>query len=179
VIDGVDHVLSLLRMRGHACYGGEAVTQIEHALQCATLAEEAGASAHLIAAALLHDIGHLLEEMEATTGAHEVLGARYLAPWFVTAVCGPVRLHVDAKRYLCYAEPGYPNLLSPESRRTLELQGGPMSPWEAERFLATPWARDAVALRRWDDRAKVVGISVPGLAYFRAHVESGLRRVGA
>lgn len=141
----------------------EAVTQLEHALQCADLAEEAGASDVLIAAAFLHDIGHLMV-LERTGGAtshdvddtHEHLAAEWLAPTFPARVVQSIRLHVEAKRYLCATEPGYLGALSDASRRSLALQGGIMTDAEAQAFITSPHARDAVLVRRWDDRAKVV-----------------------
>ena len=175
-----DHVLETLRAGGHAAYFGEPVTQREHALQTAALAERAGAPDALVAAALLHDVGHLLHGMgEAIAGGgidarHEELAYRWLSTMFGPATSEPVRLHVPAKRYLCAIEPTYGESLSAVSQESLTLQGGPMTPEEARAFEQVPWARDAVALRRWDDLAKVPGHDVPGLAHYRARVEAAL-----
>ena len=118
-----------------------------------------------MAAALLHDIGHLRQE---TDTRHGEAGARWLSQWFGEAVTEPVRLHVPAKRYLCATEPGYFGLLSAESVRTLSLQGGPMTAEEAAAFEALPHAADAVAVRRWDDEAKDPAVTPPEFAHFAA-----------
>src|SRR5580658_10836272 len=134
-----------------------------HMRQAGGLAEAAGADAPLVAAALLHDIGHLRQETDAR---HGEAGARWLSQWFGEAVTEPVRLHVPAKRYLCAVEPGYFGLLSEESVRTLARQGGPMTSAEAAAFEALPHAPDAVSVRRWDDEAKDPAVTPPGFAHF-------------
>ncbi len=139
---GIDAIAGLFAGPGARDYLGEAVTIGEHMRQAGALAEAAGAAAPLVAAALLHDVGHLRGETDARHGAG---GARWLRQWFGPAVTEPVRLHVAAKRYLCAAEPGYFDLLSPESVRTLALQGGPMTPDQVTAFEALPHGRDAVA----------------------------------
>jgi Predicted HD phosphohydrolase len=138
---------------------GEFVTQRQHALQCATLASQEGASSALIAASLLHDIGHMLgdtlranEPLEDLM--HEVKGANFLAQWFGKEVTEPVRLHVVAKRFLTGNDPAYYDTLSPASKHSLELQGGPMTADAQRQFLEIPFAREAIQLRRWDDQAK-------------------------
>jgi len=161
VVHAVDELLALYRARGHERYG-ERVTQLDHALQCASLAAADGAADSLIAAALLHDYGHLLDgrghmaERDGLDGAHETVGAEALAAWFGPAVTAPIALHVAAKRYLCAAEPGYFEALSPASKLSLELQGGPFAPGDATAFAALPYAQDAVRLRRWDDWGKAM-----------------------
>jgi gamma-butyrobetaine dioxygenase len=142
---------------------GEPVPIGDHMLHAGALAEAAGAAGALVAAALLHDIGHLLGEDEDRHGA---VGARWLGQWFGDAVTEPVRLHVPAKRYLCAADVGYFGLLSAESVRTLALQGGPMTADEVAGFEALPFWRDAVAVRRWDDQAKDPAVSAPRFAHF-------------
>ena len=122
-----------------------------------------------MAAALLHDIGHLRSEAESR---HGEAGARWLSQWFGEAVTEPVRLHVAAKRYLCAVDAGYFGLLSAESVRTLSLQGGPMTAAEAAAFEALPHARDAVAVRRWDDQAKDPAITPPRFAHFAPLLEA-------
>jgi gamma-butyrobetaine dioxygenase len=144
---------------------GEPVPIGEHMLQAGALAEEAGAEGALVAAALLHDIGHLLGEDE-DEDRHGESGARWLSQWFGAAVTEPVRLHVPAKRYLCAADADYFGLLSAESVRTLSLQGGPMTAGEVAAFEALPFSRDAVAVRRWDDRAKDTVVTPPRFAHF-------------
>jgi len=176
----IDQILTILHERGDASYFGEAVTQTEHLLQTATLAERDGAAPALISAALLHDIGHLLHDFgehaadQGIDSHHEALGAEWLQCYFGAEVTEPVRLHVAAKRYLCHAEASYLAGLSAASRQSLELQGGPMTAAQSEQFLALPHARAAVALRRWDDMAKIVGATTPPLAHFRAYLAAAL-----
>jgi [1-hydroxy-2-(trimethylamino)ethyl]phosphonate dioxygenase len=177
----VDQLIELLRTKGVRQYGGERVSQCEHALQCASLAARENARPALIAAALLHDIGHLLHEegeqpaLRGIDDRHEQIGAEYLSPAFGPAVAEPVRLHVPAKRYLCATDPGYYARLSPGSVRSLALQGGPFTSEEVAEFQALPFAEDAVRIRRWDEAAKVPGIPTPDLEHFRATLQAALR----
>ena len=143
---------------------GEPVPIGEHMLQAGALAEAAGADGALVAAALLHDIGHLLGEDEEDR--HGEAGANWLSRWFGGAVTEPVRLHVPAKRYLCAADADYVGLLSAESVRTLALQGGPMTAAEVAAFEARPFSRYAVSVRRWDDQAKDPAVTAPRFAHF-------------
>jgi len=174
----VDRVLDLLARWGADHYD-EDITQLDHALQSAALAEAAGSDDALIAAALLHDVGHLLD-MEAglIDGAipdvdlgHEATGARWLATAFPPTVTGPIALHVRAKRYLCAVDPNYAAGLTPGSTASLARQGGPMGPDEADAFAANPGADAAVLLRRWDDQGKVEGLTVPPLDHYRPLLE--------
>jgi len=168
----IDDVVALLRNLGGARYGREAVSQLEHALQTGELALRAGSRPALVVAALLHDVGHLSDpeaeraDDEGRDVRHEASGARWLAGLFDEDVLGPIRLHVAAKRYLTAVEPTYLETLSPQSVRSLELQGGPYSEIEAERFIAAAHATDAVLLRRWDDQAKEPGRITPPLEHF-------------
>jgi gamma-butyrobetaine dioxygenase len=146
-------------------YLGEPVTIGVHMRQAGALAEAAGAADALIAAALLHDVGHLREE---TDERHGEKGADWLRQWFPEAVTEPVRLHVAAKRYLCATEPDYYAGLSEESKRTLRVQGGPMHAGDIERFEQGRYAADAVAVRRWDDQAKEPFVTPPEFAHFAA-----------
>lgn len=157
------------RARDHL---GEPVPIGEHMLQAGALAEAAGAEGALVAAALLHDTGHLLGEDE---DRHAEAGANWLRQWFGAAVTEPVRLHVPAKRYLCAADAEYFGLLSAESVRTLSLQGGPMTPAEAAAFGALPFSRDAVSVRRWDDQAKDPAVTAPRFAHFAPLLEALVR----
>jgi len=191
-VTAVETIGELFAGPGARDYLGEPVTIGEHLLQAAALAEAAGADSPLVAAALLHDIGHLLGEKPSSRGGlggssprastadrhgepedrHGEAGARWLSRWFGEAVTEPVRLHVAAKRYLCAVDAGYFGLLSAESVRTLWLQGGPMTAAEAAAFEALPHARDAVAVRRWDDQAKDPAITPPGFAHFAPLLEA-------
>lgn len=176
----VETILQLFAEHGDSEYGGEGVTQREHALQAAYFAKKSGSPPDLIIAALLHDIGHLLHDLPddapeaGIDDRHEELGHRWLTRWFPPEVVEPVHLHVAAKRYLCAAEPAYFNRLSEPSVVSLKLQGGPMSAEEAQAFRASPHAEAAVLLRRWDDTAKVVGMDVPELATYIPELEQVL-----
>ena len=160
VDDPIEVLAILFAEEGSRDYFGEAVSQAVHMLQTASHARKAGASPELIAAALLHDIGHFLgpvsgdDLMNGTDNQHSEVGAAWLAAWFPAAVTEPVRLHVAAKRYLCAVEPTYLTELSTASLYTLTVQGGPMRPHEVAAWTAHPFARDALALRRWDEAAK-------------------------
>lgn len=168
----VDNIITLFRERGHSAYGGEAVSQLEHALQAATHAQQKGASANLIAASLLHDVGHILHELpfdapdKGVDDLHEELAARFLEKHFGAAVSEPARLHVEAKRYLAATDPGYLELLSPPSIQSLALQGGPMSEEEQAQFRLNPYFSDAVQLRIWDDLAKDPEMVTPPIEAF-------------
>lgn len=178
----IDTIAGLLEQAAGRGYDSDVVNQQAHALQCAALAEAAGAGPAVVAAALLHDIGHLVDAKAPGAAArgidrqHEVIGSAWLARHFGPEVVEPVRLHVPAKRWLCWAEQSYWDGLSPASRRSLELQGGRFDDAAAEAFIAQPHARIAVDLRRWDDLAKVPGLAVPPVTHFLSAVEDSLRR---
>ena len=173
----MDEVIGLYERLGGDPYD-EVVSQLAHALQSAALAEGAGAPDSLVAAALLHDVGHLLDldRRPGATGSefldsdlrHEDTGSAWLRPLFPPGVTGPIALHVRAKRYLCAVDPGYRGALSEGSVRSLALQGGPMDTAEVSRFESLPTGSEAVLLRRWDDAAKVVGAPTPALAEYRS-----------
>jgi phosphonate degradation associated HDIG domain protein len=170
----LDEILEAFDRLGDRLYGEE-VSQREHALQAALHAAEDGVAESLIAAALLHDYGHLLELQGAdrpnpdypdTDARHEALGASRLKALFGPEVTGPIALHVGAKRYLCAVEPGYLAALTEASRHSLILQGGPFSKAQAARFAARPHAGAAIRVRRYDDLAKVVGAATPDLSSY-------------
>jgi gamma-butyrobetaine dioxygenase len=159
--DSVEELLALYRGEKATAMYDEVVTEREHALQAAALAEAAGAAEATVAAALLHDVGRLLIDWDTAAGefvaadrAHDSVGERYLRDRFGPEVSAPVGMHVAAKRYLCAVEPEYAAELSPVSVRSLEVQGGPMSPDEVAAFEQRPGWEAAVQLRRWDDLAK-------------------------
>jgi phosphonate degradation associated HDIG domain protein len=174
----VDRIFAAFESNGAEAYLGEPVTLKEHMLQSAAAAEAEGAGDELVAAALLHDIGHLLHdgpEDAAERGidtAHEEVGFRFLEEHFPRGVVDPVRLHVAAKRYLCAVDPGYFDELSPPSLLSLRLQGGPMSAEEAAAFENLPHWREACRLRRWDDLAKDPDAEVPLLDRYRPVLEA-------
>ena len=176
--DTPEAAVELMTSRGGESYFGEPVTVLEHCLQAAFFARQANRSDALIVAALLHDIGHLLHlesEDVAEHGVdtrHEELADRMLTAHLPAAVTEPIRLHVAAKRYLCFADADYLNALSPSSVLSLNLQGGLMSLEEAEAFLSLPFAQDAIALRCWDDEAKVPELKVPGIRSYLPLIET-------
>ncbi|MFM9884273.1 MAG: HD domain-containing protein [Burkholderiales bacterium] len=178
--DAIAAIEAMFAERGRLIYG-ERVTQLQHALQCATFAERAGALPSLIVAALLHDIGHMLHRdaeaalREGEDDHHESIGAKYLGRWFTVDVTAPIALHVQAKRYLCTVEAGYHALLSSVSKQSLAIQGGPMSNFDAATFAGNAYHKGAILLRRWDDEGKVIGMNTPPLSYFLPYVEGCLR----
>ncbi len=175
------NIQALLEGRAEGRYGLSLVNQQQHALQAAWLAERDGGSDALVAAALLHDVGHLVHDLgedPADAGIddkHEELGHIWLAQHFGPDVTEPVRLHVAAKRYLCATEADYFGKLSADSIKSLALQGGPMSAAEVATFEALPQWREAVRLRRYDEQAKVKGLATPPVAHFMAYVARALR----
>jgi [1-hydroxy-2-(trimethylamino)ethyl]phosphonate dioxygenase len=177
-----EEILAIYRARGAAAYFGEQVSMTEHGLQAAHFAQLQGAPEPLVVAALLHDIGHLLEavpdELEDWTSDahHEETGARWLAARFGAQVSEPVRLHVPAKRYLCATQAAYYARLSSASMHTLRLQGGPMSASEVAQFEREPFREQAVRVRHWDDQGKVAGLKTPGLEDFAPLIERVAQR---
>ncbi|MGB3294684.1 MAG: phosphonate degradation HD-domain oxygenase [Phormidesmis sp.] len=165
-------IVKCFATRGSQQYGCEAVTQLQHALQCATWAEASRQPPSLIAACLLHDVGHLLHalgEDAAERGLddrHEYRAIPFLSQYFPPAVTEPIRLHVNAKRYLCATQEDYWADLSPASKLSLTLQGDVFSEAEALAFINQPYAKDAVQLRIWDDLAKDPQQKIPELAHF-------------
>ena len=176
-----DEVVALYQARGSAAYFGERVSMTEHGLQAAYFAQLEGAPAALLVAALLHDVGHLLDAVpdaieDWTSDAHhEETGARWLAARFAPEISEPVRLHVPAKRYLCATDRDYLSRLSPASVHTLRLQGGPMSAHEVERFEAERFHREAVRVRLWDDQGKVAGLVTPSLRDYLPMIAAACR----
>lgn len=171
----LDDIETLLRTRGHAQYSGEPVTQLEHALQSALLAEASGADDELVTAALLHDLGHLLDDpgvaggtptLQGIDDVHQYKVIPFLRGLFPERVLQSIAGHVDAKRWLCAERPGYHDSLSADSRRSLLLQGGIFTPEQAAAFIARPHAQDAVRLRLWDDLAKQVDLATPPLTHY-------------
>jgi phosphonate degradation associated HDIG domain protein len=157
----VEFIADIFERRGAESYLGEPVTMSQHMLQGAWLAERDGAPEELVAAALLHDIGHYTSEFgtyspdDVEDKHHDEAGGEVLAPFFPPVIVECVRLHVSAKRYLCATDPTYFNKLSPASVHTLSLQGGPMSAEEVAEFRRNPFHEEAVRVRIWDEGGKV------------------------
>ncbi len=177
----IAELAAIIDGKGHGQYGLADINQRQHALQAALLAENEGAGAALITAALLHDIGHMVHDLgqdpasDGIDDRHEELGHDWLVGWFGPAVTEPVRLHVAAKRYLCATDSTYFGKLSKDSVLSLSLQGGPMSADEVAAFEALPEHAAAVRLRRWDEGAKVKDLKTPGFDHFATYVASCLK----
>ncbi len=173
----VEEIFTLFAARGGRQYGEE-VTELEHALQCAMMATQRGEPEALVAACLLHDYGHLLHDFgediadRGIDARHEELGAARLARSFPPEVVEPIRLHVEAKRYLCRRRPEYVQGLSEASQLSLRLQGGTMTEEEAMAFERHPHGESAIRLRRYDDAAKIRGLVTPPLESYRSLLES-------
>jgi phosphonate degradation associated HDIG domain protein len=173
-----DEVTALFSNRGSSAYFGESVSMTEHALQAAHFAQAAAAAPALILAALLHDVGHLIEDVPQDIADwhddahHEEIGSRWLASRFPAEVYEPVRLHVPAKRYLCATDTHYFSTLSPASIVTLKLQGGPMTAFEVAKFETQPYHVEAVRIRRWDDQGKIPGLVTANVTSYRTLIDT-------
>jgi len=177
----IPEIVQLLGSRGTTWYGQEAVSQLDHALQCAHLAEQANETPETVVAALLHDLGHILstkrpDEVPADVlptqdDLHQFVALPFLRSQFSDAVLEPIKLHVDAKRYLCAVDAGYWEALSPTSKHSLELQGGRYDEAQVFSFEALTFYSEAVRLRRYDDLAKVPGQITPPLTHYATLME--------
>ncbi len=175
-------LLQFMREAGQTHYD-EVVTQLEHALQCAALADEAGADDRTVIGALLHDFGHFLQNEHAANGAflksdlmHEIVGADFLEHFFGPGVTEPIRHHVAAKRYLCAMDASYHDSLSAASQKSLQLQGGPLVAAELADMQKLPHLQSILEIRRWDDLAKSADKTVPGLETYEPRITSQWRR---
>lgn len=181
----VDRLFEIFTRHGVRSYQEGGVSMSEHMLQTATAAEGASAPPNVVAAALLHDVGHFITDfakleddpkhasmLEATVDRrHENAGAALLQPYFPPDVVEPIRLHVQAKRYLSAVEKDYVKTLAPQALHTLGLQGGPMSPDDIAVFEENPYGQTAAMLRRWDDAAVAPGLKTPDFEHYRAVLE--------
>lgn len=173
----IKHIADLFFQHGARMYSGEPVTQLEHALQTAWLAEQAGADDELTTASLLHDLGHMLSDQGETPtlrgidDTHQYFALPFLRGLFSDRLLDTIKLHVDAKRYLCATQTDYSSHLSEDSRRSLILQGGIYTQPQCDTFIAQPGAHDAIKLRQWDDQAKHPNLSTPALVHFLASAE--------
>lgn len=169
-----DEIFALLHASAQTDYVGEAVSQLEHALQCAQLAADAGGDDETVLAALLHDIGHIcagesaarMDELGVVD--HEAIGGEFLRRrGFSRRVVALVQGHVEAKRYLTFKHPTYRERLSDASRGTLMHQGGPMTADEAGAFERDPLFEQKLRLRSWDEQGKRTDRNVPPLDTYR------------
>lgn len=179
-----DHLMHFLEIAVDRGYIGEPVSQQEHALQCAYFAADITSDEEFILAALFHDIGHLcggddLEKMEELgIASHEIVGADYLRTYGMSEkICQLVMGHVQAKRYLTTTTPSYVDQLSDASKETLRLQGGEMTPSEVAEFENDPLFKEKILIRFCDEKAKVQGLQVPDLTYYRPMVLKHLKRI--
>ena len=177
----VNELFAFMTLRGQLHYE-ECVTQMEHALQCADLAQQRGLPEVAVAASLLHDVGHLIfEEADSGQGdefqdlAHEEVGADLLVEFFRPEVTEPIRMHVVAKRYLCTIDETYHRGLSTASQRSLVVQGGKLTDGERSQLEQNASLELAVALRRIDDAGKIDDYTTPSIEAFAPQVLSGLR----
>ena len=177
----VDEIFRVFREQGAGAYLGEPVSMTEHMLQSAYAAEQDGAPPRLVAAALLHDYGHFIHEHEEDAAEHgidtqhEEVAHAFLSKHFGPEIAEPIRMHVAAKRYLCATDPSYLSELSPASIHSLDLQGGPYGAEDVAEFESSPYAEDAVRLRRYDDIGKVAGLATPDLEHYRPVLEASMR----
>lgn len=174
----------LFRERGHMPYGTSQITQLQHALQTATRAQEAGASPALVTASLLHDLGHVIAlhptpVIDGVDCKHQYFVLPFLRGLFGQDVLEPIRLHVEAKRYLCFVEPSYAPGLSVDAWRSVALEGGSFDAAQAMEFAAIPWAPDAIKLRRWDDLAREAQAATAPLSHFLDIAAAVVRRSDA
>jgi phosphonate degradation associated HDIG domain protein len=174
-IQVADEIINLFQWYGGNEYAGEKVTQLEHMYQAAELAENQGYDEEVILAAFLHDIGHICVSAEREnqmdgfgTRDHEEVGADFLKQrGFSKRLIRLVESHVEAKRYLTYARPGYYEQLSDASKKTLEFQGGRMSQEEAGAFEQYPLFDLIIQMRLWDEAAKIEQQPVGNLDKYR------------
>ncbi len=178
----VDELVELYATKGFETFEGDRITtQTSHGLQTAMIAEREGASAAMIVAALLHDIGRIVnpKDREITDSGgdakHEEVARKFLEPWFEPKVTMPIKWHVAAKRYLVATDPAYGKKVSPGSTRSMAGQGGVLTKDEAKAFIEQPYAKEGVALRRWDDRAKSPDAKTPPFEHFVPYIEACLK----
>ena len=167
-----DRIVQIYTVEGPKAYGLYGINQLQHALQSAAHAEAQSLSPAMIIACLIHDIGHMIHDLgeapaeEGVDDRHELLGATWAAEELGPDVAEPIRLHVDAKRYLCTVEEGYAAGLSKDSQISLALQGGVMNEDQIRTFLNEPYADDAITLRRIDELAKDKNATTPPIEHY-------------
>lgn len=176
----VDFLIDMFNTRGQDEYLGEAISQADHMLQCAVVADQFDAKESVVLASLLHDVGHFMHDYDfdcadhGIDSEHENVANDFLKKFYPPEVTEPVRMHVDAKRYLCTVEDDYFDKLSEASVHSLKLQGGRMSDDEVKKFQESPHLQDALDLRRYEEAGKVEGVATPKIEAYRDLMEKFL-----
>lgn len=175
----VDQIFSNFRKHGSRHYGKN-VSEREHALQTAEFARPFGEADSVVLSCLLHDYGHMLHDLgediaqHGIDAGHEIIGATLLKDLFPAIILEPIRQHVAAKRYLCWKNPVYDAKLSEPSRLSLQLQGGPMTDVEAQKFETTPHFTACIKVRYYDDTGKVPNMPTADLQSYRSLIKKYL-----
>jgi 2-amino-1-hydroxyethylphosphonate dioxygenase (glycine-forming) len=175
-----DEIFDLYEKYGQADYIGEPVSQIEHMSQSAQLAIKEGYDDEVVLAAFFHDIGHICVQSQAKdsmggygTKRHEQIGADFLrAKGFPEKMAKLVEYHVQAKRYLTFKFPQYYDNLSEASKHTLEFQGGKMNAPEALDFEQDSLFETSIAMRKWDELAKEIGVPIISLSELKVRTQN-------
>lgn len=174
----VGFILDLFAQRGAEEYMGESVSMAQHMEQSAACAVADAAPDDLVIASLLHDIGHFVGDFPIDSlengidNYHEEIGARFLEPYYPSSVTEPIRLHVAAKKYLCAVDDHYFENLSPASKQSLQVQGGPMEKTEIDIFKANYHHQAAIKVRLYDDDGKVAGLDIKPVGSYREKLDS-------
>ena len=169
-----DEIMTMYNKHGGEEYAGEKVSQLEHMVQTAQLAQQQGFDEEVILAAFLHDIGHICEAAQGDNEMggygiknHEEIAAGFLSEkGFSEKIIRLVQSHVDAKRYLTCRFPRYYDQLSDASKKTLEYQGGKMTKEEAAAFENDPLFELIIQLRKCDEQAKIEDQPLSQLEYY-------------
>ena len=177
----IERLQKLFEYGAAKSYGSQEIGMCDHMLRTAALAKQDNAPDTLVAAALLHDVGHFLVDYSPTyedarhaamldasrDKRHEVVGAAFLKPFFGPAITEPIRLHVSAKRYLSAVDPNYQKGLTATTQHTLKLQGGPMTAAEVADFRSNPYGEASARLRRYDDDSLCSRTPIQEFSYYR------------
>ena len=171
------------------CYGESAVTELEHALQCAELADHADADDELVFAAMLHDVGRYavpqelvfdtLQDVEIADNAlgHGERGAQLMANMLPARSLFCIRYHAESKLYLCQKNPNYRAKLAGASVKTLAVQSTNYDQARLDELSGHRWWQDAIRVRVWDDSAKDKGRATRPLDYWVDRLEKFLKEI--
>jgi predicted HD phosphohydrolase len=172
-------------------YGESAVTELEHALQCAEHADQAGADEELVFAAMMHDVGRYavpqelvsdtLQDVEIADNAlgHGERGAQLMENMLPERSLFCIRYHAESKMYLCQTNPNYRAKLSGASVKTLAIQSTNYDQVRLDELYGHQWWPDAIRVRTWDDAAKVKGRITRPLDYWVDRLERFLDEIHA